>query len=267
MTELGPELDELLGREAVLGELRSRHRDLVRRRLELMSELGRSRGAASRPVSGRIDWGDLRRVDPLSRLWGLDRGQPVDRHYIELHLEEHAADVRGRVLEICDDGYTRRFGGDRVTRSEILDIDPANPRATIVADLRRADAVPTASFDCIILTQVLQLIFDLDAAVAECRRMLAAGGVLLATLPCVSKIALEQGPDGDRWRFTEEGARRLFAKAFPAAGLRVRSHGNVRVRVAFLLGLAAHEVPREVWGEHDPTAPLLVSVRAVAPGA
>ena len=39
---------------------------------------------------------------PVSDHWGWDRGTPVDRYYIEQFLAEHAADVRGRVLEVKD---------------------------------------------------------------------------------------------------------------------------------------------------------------------
>jgi len=65
-----------------------------------------------RPSSA--SFGDLRRVTPLSREFGFDRGAPVDRRYIEGFLTRHAADVRGRVLEVKDAAYTRRFGGARV---------------------------------------------------------------------------------------------------------------------------------------------------------
>ena len=37
----------------------------------------------------------------------------MDRHYIERFLAQHAVDVQGRVLEVGDDAYTRRFGGER----------------------------------------------------------------------------------------------------------------------------------------------------------
>ena len=45
-------------------------------------------------------------AEPLSRRFGLDRGRPVDRVFIERWLEAHAADVRGRVLEVYEPTYT-----------------------------------------------------------------------------------------------------------------------------------------------------------------
>src|SRR5829696_9316780 len=54
--------------------------------------------------------GTLRRITPLSRRWGADRGTPIDRWYIERFLEAHRGDIHGRVLEVKDAGYARRFG-------------------------------------------------------------------------------------------------------------------------------------------------------------
>ena len=87
------------------------------------------------PPVGRVSFGNLRRVTPISREFGFDRGLPVDRYYIENFLTHHADDIRGRVLEIGDNSYTRRFGGDHVTKSDVLHVVEGNPQATIVGDL------------------------------------------------------------------------------------------------------------------------------------
>ena len=69
-------------------------------------------------------------VEPLSRRFGLDRGRPVDRVFIERFLERHADDVRGRVLEVYEPAYTERFGGDSVTKSDVVAAEIARaPRA------------------------------------------------------------------------------------------------------------------------------------------
>jgi len=51
-------------------------------------------------------------TEPLSRAFGYDRGTPVGRYYIETFLAHRSSDIRGRVLEIGEDAYSRRFGGD-----------------------------------------------------------------------------------------------------------------------------------------------------------
>jgi hypothetical protein len=35
-----------------------------------------------------INWGGFRRTKPYSNYWGLERGRPIDRYYIEKFLEE-----------------------------------------------------------------------------------------------------------------------------------------------------------------------------------
>jgi SAM-dependent methyltransferase len=209
-----------------------------------------------------VDLGDFNRTTPISREWGYERGRPIDRYYIEAFLEAHAADVRGVVLEVQEGDYTRQFGADRVTRSDVLDLDAANSRATIVSDLRRASNVPASIYDCVIVTQTLHVIDDMRSAIAECARMLKPDGVLLATLPCASRVCIEYGYDGDFWRVTEAGARRLFAEVFPLDRIDVTSYGNVLVNAAFLYGLACEELSSSSFAETDPYFPLLVGVRA-----
>jgi hypothetical protein len=52
------------------------------------------------------------------------------------------------VLEVQDPGYTTRFGGDRVTRSDVVDLfNMSNPRATIVSDLRAPANIASDTYD------------------------------------------------------------------------------------------------------------------------
>lgn len=199
---------------------------------------------------------------PLSTEWGYDRGTPIDRYYIERFLARHSSDVRGRVLEVKNADYARRF--DRgVTRFDVLDIDPRNEHATIVADLTAADDVAAGLFDCFILTQTLQFIYDTRAALTHAHRILAPGGVLLVTLPVVARLAPRYGLDSEFWRFTPASCRRLFGDVFGAANVEVATYGNALVDMAFLQGAALEEIPREKLDVDDPYFPLIVTVRAV----
>jgi peptidoglycan/xylan/chitin deacetylase (PgdA/CDA1 family)/SAM-dependent methyltransferase len=200
------------------------------------------------------------RASPLSLHWGYDRGGPLDRIYIEQFVEANAGDVRGAVLEVQEPGYTTRFGGHAVTRSDVLDIDEANLGATILADLRAVAHLADNVYDCIVLTQTLHVIPEMTEAVAECHRLLRPGGVLLATLPAVSRVCLEYGRDGDFWRVTPAGARRLFEAAF-GVDVEITTFGNALAGSAFLHGLGAAEAPRDL-DIADPYHPTLVGVRA-----
>jgi SAM-dependent methyltransferase len=194
----------------------------------------------------------------------LDRGQAIDRYYIESFLSRHADDIRGHVLEIGDDRYTRKFGDGRVTRSDILYPLSGNPQATLVADLTNAQEIPSNAFDCVIVAQTLQFIYDFRAALCHLHRILKPGGSLLATLPGISQISrYDMDRWGDFWRFTSLSARRLFEESFPAGNVTVQAYGNVLVAVAFLEGLALEELKREELDQSDRDYELLITVRAV----
>ena len=221
-----------------------------------------------RPRIGQVDFGDLRRVTPISRVWGSDRGRPVDRYYIERFLERHSADVRGRTLEIGADTYTRRFGGDRVTQSDVLHVAEDNPQVTIIGDLVGGEALPSKSFDCVILTQTLQVIYDLPMALATVYRILRPGGRVLATFPGISKISrYDMDRWGHYWSLTTRSAQRLFAEVFPESGLELEAHGNVLATIAFLHGVSAQELTEEELVHFDPDYELLITARALKPAA
>jgi SAM-dependent methyltransferase len=203
---------------------------------------------------------------PVSRSFGFDRGKPIDRWYIERFLAEHAADVRGRVLEVAESTYTGWYGGDDVTTSDVLFASAENPDATIVGDLTTGDGIAGSAFDCFICTQTLQVIYDVRAAVAGTRRLLAPGGVLLATLPGISQISRQDMRDwGDWWRFTAKSAERLFGEVYGGEHVEVTEHGNVQAAAAFLYGLAAEDLDVNALEATDADFHMLVTVRAVRP--
>ncbi|HET9768749.1 MAG TPA: polysaccharide deacetylase family protein, partial [Thermoanaerobaculia bacterium] len=261
--ELGPEL--LLAKERQVEALRGHRRHLEGEVAERRAEIDglRAERASLAAVGAEpLDFGDLRRLAPLSTVWGLERGQPLDRHYIETFLAGQREDIQGRVLEVKDAGYTRLFGGERVRRSDVLDVDAGNPDATVVADLCAATALATDTYDCFLLTQTLHVIYDLRAALAEAARVLKPGGVLLCTLPVLSR----RNDEGeDFWRLTEAAAWRLFAEVFPAEAVEVTAYGNVLAGAAFLYGLSPDELRPEELAHRDPDFPVLLGVRAVKP--
>lgn len=218
------------------------------------------------PPKGKVRFGDLRRLRPISYEFGYDRGVPIDRYYVESFLARHADDIRGHVLEVGDDSYMCRFGGDRVLHKDILHVAEGNPAATIVADLARADHIPSSRFDCIILTQTLHLVFDVNAALQTLLRILKPGGVLLATFPGISQISIDEWSDSWYWAFTLHSAHRMFERVFPAGNVEIQSHGNVLTATAFLQGLAVDELDQKELDYSDPHYQTLLTVRAVKPG-
>ncbi len=218
------------------------------------------------PPVGFVRFGSLRRLKPISPDWGLERGTPIDRYYIDAFLAAHTLDIRGRVLEIGDNTYTRHFGGDAVVQSDVLHVAEAKEHVTIIGDLTDAAHIPSESFDCLILTQTLQTIFDVPAVVQTLFRLLKPGGVALVTTAGISKISrYDMDRWGYYWSFTTRSLERLFAAAFPADHLEVEAHGNVLSAIAFLHGIAAQELRRQELDFKDPDFELLLTVRATRP--
>ena len=214
----------------------------------------------------RARWG-LWRVTPISPQFGSDRGRPIDRYYIDAFLSRYSADVRGNVLEVADNNYTRKFGGARVDRSDVLHVTSDDPHATVVADLSRCNHILSDTFDCIIVTQTLQYIYDVRAAVRNLHRIVKPGGAALLTMPGISQISrYDMEHWGEHWRFTDLSARRLFEEAGPWDSLQVQAHGNVLAAIAFLHGLAVEELRREELDHYDPDYQVLITVRAVKRG-
>jgi SAM-dependent methyltransferase len=202
-----------------------------------------------------------RPTTPLSEVYGIDRGGSVDRYYIEGFLKTNSADIKNACLEILDSKYTKEFGHD-VTRSDILDIDRENKRATIHDDLRKLDTISDNTYDCIILTQVLQFIDDYPSAIREIYRILKPGGVLLATMPAVSRADVRSGIDADFWRFTQAGANYLFSQTFGEKNVSVSSLGNNYSGLLFWIGAGLPEASRRKMDVYDPAFAVIITVRA-----
>jgi hypothetical protein len=176
-------------------------------------------------------------------------------------------DIRGDVLEVADDDYTRKFGGERVRSSQVLHLTPGNPRATMVGDLATGQGVPVEAFDCLILTQVFQMVYDVQAAIRTSYRALRPGGVMLVTLPGITQVSrYDMDRWGDYWRFTTLSAARLFEECLPDAAVHVRAFGNVLTAVAFLYGLSADDLEPHELSHHDPDYEVLITARVAKPG-
>jgi glycosyltransferase involved in cell wall biosynthesis/SAM-dependent methyltransferase len=217
------------------------------------------------PPPGKIKMGDFNRTRPYSKEFGYDRGGPVDRYYIENFLQQQSSFIHGRVLEIGDNEYTLRFGGSRVTQSDILHVDANNAKATFIGDLTHAPQIPDNSFDCIVLTQTLHLIYDYRKALETCYRILKPGGRLLLTVPGISHIDYGEWGDNWLWSFTKNAVTKVLAEVFPPAQTTVTCFGNVLVATAFLYGIGLPELKKEQMDEHDEHYQVIITATATKP--
>ena len=218
------------------------------------------------PPVGLVRFGSLRRLKPISPYWGMERGQPIDRYYIERFLGQNAADIQGRVLEIGDNTYTCQFGQNNVTESVVLHVAEQKKHVTLIGSLTDPSNIPAASFDCLIVTQTLQLIFDVETAICTMYHALKPGGVALVTVPGISQISrYDMDRWGHYWSFTTRSMEGLFSTIFPVENLQIEAHGNVLSAISFLHGLAREELRLAELNYSDPNYQLLITIRATRP--
>jgi glycosyltransferase involved in cell wall biosynthesis len=215
------------------------------------------------PAIGKVNLGHLNRTTPFSTQFGYDRGGPVDRYFIEKFLVANASNILGRVLEIGDNEYTMKYGQLRVSKSEVLHIDSSNLKATIIGDLTNVPQLADESFDCIILTQTLQLIYNYKDAIATCFRILKPGGTLLITVPGISQIASDQWADNWCWSFTSFSITKSLQEFFAHDQVKVESFGNVLLATGFLYGMGIGEMKAQELEYNDPHYQLVISAIAV----
>lgn len=201
-------------------------------------------------------------TQPLSRTFGLDRGTPIDRYYIENFLEAHSNLIKGEVLEIGGSDYSKRYGKN-VSRYNVLHATHDNPEATIVGDLSDPNTLPKEVADCFIATQTFQFIYDLKLAVQGAHRLLKKDGVLLATVPGISQISrYDMDRWGDYWRFTTLSTLRVFEETFGKGNVEVKSYGNCLTSCAFLKGVAREELEKQQLDENDQDYQMLITIVA-----
>jgi len=235
--------------------------------MERMQDVARRKvgRVVKRSVRGVLDLLPLQyKLQPISRNFGIDRGLPIDRYYIEKFLSAHRQKIRGTTLEIASSAYTRRFGDDRVTHPLVMHVHEGFG-ADFVCDL--SQECPRESFlDCFVLTQTLPFVYDVRSTIRNAVKMLKPGGSILVTAGGVSQISRDDMERwGHFWGFTDVALRRLFEEELPAECVEVESYGNVLAAASFLYGLAQHELTTEELDHFDPQYPMLIGLVATRP--
>jgi hypothetical protein len=215
----------------------------------------------------KVYFDDLSRTKPVSSVFATDRGTPVDRYYIEKFLDKNRIYIRGRILEISENTYSRRFADDLDRKStifETLHYDGTEGATTIIGDLTKHESLPESRYDCFICTQTYNFIFDVRKAIEGSYFLLKPKGVVLATVAGISQISrYDMDRWGDYWRFTDKSIRLLFENA-GFTKVEVVAMGNCLAASAFLQGIAVEDLPnKSLLDIYDKDYQLTIGVIAI----
>lgn len=200
-------------------------------------------------------------TEPVDRHWGIGRGKPIDRLYIERFLTEQANHIRGRVLEIGGDYYARAFAGAPIDRVEVLDVVPGD-KVTIIGDLAQNAGLADDSFDSLVVLQTLMMIHDIGAAVDCLHRILKPGGTALVTVNFIAPNCDDPCQDMWQWNVSPSAAERLFVDRFGAGNVEITSYGNYFAAASLLAGLAAEDIDESDLWTPERGYEVIVGIRA-----
>jgi hypothetical protein len=208
----------------------------------------------------KIRFGSLRIINPVDRDFGFNLGTPVDRYYIENFLREHQNLIQGEVLEVGEDSYTSKYAPSE-HRLTILNV--VDKPGCLKGDLESGDGIPENAFDCVIMTQTLPFIYDVNSAVFHVHKMLKPGGYLLATNPCISQISrFDMDRWGDYWRFTPLSIKRLLENYFHKDNIKIEAHGNSLTSTCFIQGIPCEKLSSKELDHADQDYPVTITALA-----
>lgn len=188
---------------------------------------------------------------PISKIFGIDRGMPIDRYYIEGFLRDNSCYIHGTVLEVSERKYTEKYGTE-VKESYITHVCDSSAENSMIVNLETGEGVVEGIADCFILTQTLNFIFDVREAARNIVKCLKAGGVALVTVSGITQISrYDMERWGHYWNFTTASVKKLFEGCSDVESLEVNTYGNAKSAVSGLYGLAVEDMEPEDLAYRD----------------
>ncbi|MGR4854902.1 class I SAM-dependent methyltransferase [Streptomyces violaceus] len=208
------------------------------------------------PSVGEIDWGQLRRLTPICPDFGISRGTPIDRHYLNQFIAEIRDLVQGDVVEIGgNDGNKDVYGFTRTSGYRGLDIREA-PGVSLVGDAADPGIIPADSLDAIIAFNVLEHTARPWQVVDNMRQWLRKGGRAYCMVPSAQRL---HGAPEDYWRPLPAALREMFGAWSEQT---VYQYGNPMSVIASLMGVAAEELDTLELSTYHPAYPVASCVVA-----
>ena len=196
--------------------------------------------------------------EPYSRHFGHEFGTPIDRYYIEKFLGDNKHVICGDVMEIGDDTYIRRFGHD-ITNKMILHVNGWN--GAIKGNLATGEGIEEGMVDCLICTQTIQMIFDIESAMSNIYKLLKPNGTALITIHGISQVSIgDYNNWGEYWRITSKTMQEMASRVgFKNEGIKVESYGNIKTVMCHIYGMCQEQLLEEDFMYNDNQFPLVVT--------
>lgn len=203
---------------------------------------------------------------PVSEQFATERGMPIDRYYVELFLKKNKHFIKGTVLEIEDNSYTRLFGGDDCD-SIVMDVSSQSETVDFIANLETGKGIRERITDCFICTQTLMYLYDLKRTADSIYRLLKPEGVALITCSGISQNSRRCMDNyGCTFNYNTDALRLMFGDTDRFEILDIGSYGNVKTVSAHIVGLCQEDLNEDDFSVNDKYYPLVVyaAVRRVS---
>ncbi len=215
----------------------------------------REKGSEDNPYIALISHMPL---NPAGRLFGCERGKPVDRYYIEKFLESNKEDIRGDVLEIAETTYSVKYGEDRIRNAFALHVEGWGGNV-IKGNLETGDGIEENCYDAVIITQTLMFIYNIQNVAKNIYKMLKKGGTALVTVSGISQISRYDAENwGSYYSFHEDALKRLFEPLFGKENVKTRVFGNVKTAISLLYGLCCEDLEESDFYKVDEDYPVII---------
>ncbi|MEI7474105.1 MAG: methyltransferase [bacterium] len=189
---------------------------------------------------------------PLNRTFGYDRGTPIDRYYIENFLNTNNNLIKGNVIEVAENTYTKNFGRNKVLKSLILHANNTDVKADIIGNLETGENLPEAIADCFIMTQTLPFMLNPKEGIKNALKLLKADGVLLITVPGIVQISrYDMDRWGHYWSFTDLSLQKLLEEFVHKEKIEIKTYGNVKSACGLLYGYSQEEFTKSDLDHYD----------------
>lgn len=150
-------------------------------------------------------------MDILKRIW---QGKTLHRIMMEKELEKLS--LRGMVLDLGagTSEYARELSDGAAAQIVKLDLR-IDCKPAVVADMEKVIPFKNCSFDCVLLFNVLEHIFDYQRVIDEAGRVLKDGGTMYLFVPflfSVHRANYSSSITDDYFRFTDSALKKIIGK-------------------------------------------------------